>query len=181
VAQRITGPTVATVGTPATWSQITHWDTTGYKFGWMRDGQALTGSNGADVGTAFGLAGTRQITGIAWRTDQTADTVSYAVGVGPAVSISGPGTISSTGSYTWTAVPTGCASTCTYQWAYMSSGSSTWINLGTGVTQTRSISSSTPNFTLRVTATSAGYSTARTKFVSNATYSPPGGGRNPFC
>ena len=94
------------------------------------------------------------------------------------VSISGPTYITSTGSYTWSAGPVPYPGSYTYQWSYRSSGGS-WTNLGTAGTQSRSISSTTPDFDLKVVVTSASGSASSTISVDNAAWNPPT--CNPNC
>lgn len=94
------------------------------------------------------------------------------------VSISGPTFISTAGTYTWTASPAGGAGGYTFQWSYRNAGSGTWTGLGSGQTQSRFISASTPNFTIRVVVTSAGRTASATQSVVNEMNS---GGCNPFC
>ncbi len=94
------------------------------------------------------------------------------------VSISGPNYLPSAGTYSWSANPVPTSGTYTYQWSYMSTGGS-WTNLGTAATQSRSISSGTPDFQLRVTVSSASGSGSYTISVDNALWDPPQ--CNPYC
>ena len=94
-------------------------------------------------------------------------------------SITGPATISSAGTYTWSTAPSGATSPYSYSWAYKSAGSSTWVSLGASSSASRTISSSTPNFTIRVVVTSATWQGSVTpmKSVSNLISE----GCNPYC
>ena len=94
-----------------------------------------------------------------------------------AATISGPSTITSTGTYAWAANPTGGSGTYSYAWHYQNYGVAAWNYLGAGSTISRSIGSSTPTFKLRVTVSTAGRSAP---FYLQVTVSA-GGGCSPFC
>jgi subtilisin family serine protease len=86
---------------------------------------------------------------------QTA-TDTHAVDIGAlAVTITGPFLIYSSRIGTWTANPTGGDGTYTYQWQYRLSTSTTWTNVATTKSYSRTGSS---DFVLRVIVTSAGAS-----------------------
>jgi len=67
------------------------------------------------------------------------------------VTVSGPSSITTAGTYTWTANPSYGTPPYTYQWQYRNVGSQTWNSLGTGQSQSRSIASGTPSFDIQVT------------------------------
>ena len=91
-------------------------------------------------------------------------------------SMNGPTSIMSSGTYTWTASPSGGDGAYTYQWAYRNYGSSTWVGLGSGSTQSREILASTLNFTIRVIVTDRGRAVSAQLAVTNDQ-----GQCTPFC
>jgi hypothetical protein len=86
------------------------------------------------------------------------------------VSISGPYDITSAGSYTWEAMPSGGNGTYAYKWEYSSDGSS-WSQVGTNKTYSRYVDHGSYMFYLRttvtsgVTATSSGVTSSNTRKV----------------
>lgn len=83
-----------------------------------------------------------------------------------AVSItSGPSTITTAGSYTWTASASGGSGTYTYGWEYRVAGG-TWSAAGTGSSHTRGVAAGNASFELRVTATSGGQTATATRSVT---------------
>lgn len=83
------------------------------------------------------------------------------------VGMSGPKTITSTGTYTWTANTSGEDGSVSYLWEYKASGSSTWSQVGTRQSYSRTIYQySTSNFRLRVTATSGDETASRTAYIT---------------
>ncbi len=91
----------------------------------------------------------------------------------PKVTISGTTSVSNPGTYTWTANATGGDGTYGYRWAYHPSGSATWLTLGTAMTQSRYVTSSTPPFSLKVTVTSATQEGNAAISVDNMLWEPP--------
>ncbi len=93
------------------------------------------------------------------------------------VSFSGPTYINTPGTYTWTASASGGSGAYTFRWESRSPSSSTWSQLGTGTTYTRSIQSGDGPFYLRVTATSgvtatsAGVSKTYSQYINACTSS----------
>jgi len=83
------------------------------------------------------------------------------------VAISGPTDITQAGTYTWTANPSGGTGNYTYQWQLRNVGSNTWLLLGTGQSQSRNVTSSTPDFYIGVTVTSAWRSVFQSVVVTN--------------
>jgi pimeloyl-ACP methyl ester carboxylesterase len=99
----------------------------------------------------------------------------------PTASISGPTYVASAGTYTWTGNPAGGTGPYTYQWSYLPQGGS-WTNLGTAQTQSRSISWTTPDFSLKVVVTDPVGSGSSTIFVDNGLSDPGGCGPcSPTC
>jgi len=97
-----------------------------------------------------------------------------AIGMDPAntlkVSLSGPSSYSSSSTLTWRASPTGGNGAYAYQWSYRSSGSGVWTTFGgTGATASRSVTSTTSSFTVRVVVTSAGQTAIIMQSVRNTT------------
>lgn len=93
--------------------------------------------------------------------------------------ISGPSTITSAGTYTWSAAGSGASAPYTYSWAYRNQGSGNWITLSSGATTSRTVSSSTQNFTIRVTASSPTWQGTAVRTMNVA--SEIGGGCTPYC
>ncbi|HEU0014185.1 MAG TPA: S8 family serine peptidase [Longimicrobium sp.] len=80
--------------------------------------------------------------------------------------ISGPASITTAGTYTWTASACGGNGTYTYQWQYRTQGSATWTNVGTNSSSySRSVAAGDADFELRVTVTSGGVSASDTHLV----------------
>jgi aqualysin 1 len=71
--------------------------------------------------------------------------------------ITGPGSISAAGTYTWQANASGGNGTYTYGWEYRVQGGA-WSAAGSGSSYSRTVALSDPDFELRVTVTSAGLS-----------------------
>lgn len=83
----------------------------------------------------------------------------------PCPNITGPTSISTSGSYTWQANAACGNGTYTYQWQYRTQGSTTWTNVGTGSSYTRSVSASDLDFEVRVNVTSGGVTGSDTHLV----------------
>jgi serine protease len=83
----------------------------------------------------------------------------------PTTNITGTASITTAGSYTWSANASGGNGTYTYNWEYRV-GTGTWTSVGTGATYTRSVASGNPSFELRVTVTSAGQTASDTHLVT---------------
>ncbi len=81
------------------------------------------------------------------------------------VSTSGPTYLATGGTYTWTANPAAGTGPYTYQWSYLSDNGGSWTNLATAQTQSRAVSSSTPDFFLKVVVTDPTGSTGNTIYV----------------
>ncbi len=93
--------------------------------------------------------------------------------------IAGPQTISSAGTYTWSASASGPQSPYGVTWSYRNSGSSSWVSAGSGANFSRSISATTPSFTLRATATSSTWQGSTKQLYS--VWVVIDGGCNPLC
>lgn len=91
----------------------------------------------------------------------------------PSVTINGPDWIDTPGTYTWTANPSGGNGTYTYRWEAKDWNTSTWYFLGSSQNQSRSVTSSTRDFWIRVTVTSGAQTASSTKFVDNLLWDPP--------
>jgi len=77
-------------------------------------------------------------------------------GTPPSVTISGPSSITTAGTYTWSTSVTGGNGSYAYAWEYRVQGG-TWTPVGTSAgTYTRSVAEGNPAFELRVTVTSGG-------------------------
>jgi hypothetical protein len=83
------------------------------------------------------------------------------------LTMSGPTSITTNGTYSWTANPAGSPSGYTYRWWYQNQGSSTWNALPNGQSTSHSVSTSDPNFTIMDSAAnSAGQTQVVTLFVT---------------
>jgi hypothetical protein len=95
--------------------------------------------------------------------------VSRVVTVQPVItSVSGPTTVTTAATYTYTAPTTGCNTTCSYAWTVTSSTGTTTVEQPpavSGNTLALAINSTSGNLTVHVTATSQGVAS-----VSNALY-----------
>lgn len=91
---------------------------------------------------------------------------------GLSVSISGPTSIYSAGTYTWQASATGGNGTYTYQWQYLPETGTTWSNVGTNSSSySRSVGAYAGSFYLRVIVTSGGASVTSSEYY---VYKDPG-------
>jgi hypothetical protein len=88
----------------------------------------------------------------------TGQDISHLVNiVPPGANITGPAVISSAGTYTWQANPSGGNGTYTYVWKYRVQGDATWTVVGTSApSYSRTVGTTNPDFELRVDVTSAG-------------------------
>lgn len=104
------------------------------------------------------LLSTADDRGVVGRDNYYGHGIVRAMGAVVDVVITGPVTVTSAGTQTWTANATGGTGTYTYNWEYRVQGG-TWTSLGvTTKTYSRSITATSPDFELRVTATSGGAS-----------------------
>jgi hypothetical protein len=101
--------------------------------------------------------------------------------VTPVGSISGPITISTAGSYTWTVSASGCNTTCTYQWQEIQVNvSGGWFNTSGTTSHNQNVQAAYGDFELQVIITSNGQSyTTPSIYVTNNIGG--GGGCNPIC
>ena len=90
--------------------------------------------------------------------------------------LTGPTSITTAGTYTWAATPSGGDGVYFYSWAYQNWGQSTWIGVSGGATVSRTISASTSRFRWRLTV----FSSNRT-VVQYLDVSVDLGGCSPFC
>ena len=81
------------------------------------------------------------------------------------VTISGPNTISTKGTYTWTATPSGGVGGYSYAWEVIQGGSR--VGLGSQSTQSMTVYGGDPDFYMKVTVTSGGSTVADSVFVKN--------------
>lgn len=96
-----------------------------------------------------------------------ANRLAYALPVYFAVSITGPGSVSSSGSYTWQASPTGGDGAYAYQWSVYHYAYGYATQLGTGSSQTLYVTAGEGDFEVRVTVTSGGNAQTATRYLSN--------------
>lgn len=156
-------------------------DTVSYLYQWRVNGVPISGATNRTFATTL-ANGDATISAIVTRSDYTADTITKSIAVHVGAWIDGPTSITSTGTYTWTAVPSGSSSGgYTYQWAYKDYGSSSWISLGTGQSASRGLSTSSSSFSLRVTVSAPGYTSYTAQTDVDVISSGGGGGCNPFC
>lgn len=88
---------------------------------------------------------------------------------GLTASLTGPSTYTSSQTLTWRVAATGGSSAYTYEWSYLPSESSTWLAFGNGAASAaRSVTSTTPSFTVRVRVVSGGQVSVQNLSVRNA-------------
>lgn len=118
VSQNVLGPAHVLTGSSGSWQSQPHWDTTAYFYRWLLDGQEVAGASGATYSAIFGTQGTYRLSNIAIRADNTSDTVTRTVNVGPSleVSIDGPSEIQPSAMCTWQAVVATGTPPYSYQW-----------------------------------------------------------------
>lgn len=89
-------------------------------------------------------------------------------GTGFAASVSVPSQFNASTTLTWTAKAFGGSGAYAYQWSYRVYGSNTWTNFGSGGTSaSRTVSTATSSFDVRVTVTSGGLTTSAQRAVTN--------------
>ncbi|HEX6912638.1 MAG TPA: S8 family serine peptidase [Longimicrobium sp.] len=74
----------------------------------------------------------------------------------PQGTVSGPTSITTAGTYTWTASATGGDGSYTYTWRYRVQGTSTWSTVGSGTSYSRSVTLADADFDVLAVVTSAG-------------------------
>ncbi|HEY4217325.1 MAG TPA: PKD domain-containing protein [Gemmatimonadaceae bacterium] len=124
VSQSVTGPAYVVTGSSATWRSIPDWDTTGYTYRWLLDGTTIASAQGAQYQNIFGTSGTYSLSNVATRADNSSDTVTRTVTVGPAldVSIDGPTLIQPGATCSWNAVISNGTSPYAYEWQSQGQG-----------------------------------------------------------
>jgi hypothetical protein len=137
--------------------------------GWSSDNTAIATVSPSGLVTASanpaasGIAHIRATSGGITSSPATISVIPKTV---VSVTITGPAQpIGITGAYTWTANPQ-TNDTYTYVWEYLAAGSSTWQAVGSARTYTRTLAANDPDFTLRVTLSSATRTGGATLFVN---------------
>ncbi|HEX7238842.1 MAG TPA: S8 family peptidase [Longimicrobiaceae bacterium] len=105
----------------------------------------------------------------------TPNRLAYANPVYLGVSVSGPTSITSAGTHSWSAATQGGSGGFTYQWTLHNYGLGTTQTLGTGSSQSVYLNPGDGDFTITVTVTSAGQTQSASQFVFNSS----GGGCDP--
>jgi hypothetical protein len=144
-------------GASQTWRNEPAWDTTGYTFKWLLNGQLISGATGAKYTSALGPAGTYNLSTIATRADLTADTVTLAVTVTLATPISGPTQPTIGCANYWDASASGGTAPYTYYWT------ANGVHVG-GSTYELQYTPRGPRVTFNVTATDATGKTGSSTF-----------------
>jgi len=144
----ILGTSTFAYGSAQTWRNEPNWDTTAYTFRWLLNGQPIAGAIGARYYSGLGPAGTYNLSTIATRADNSADTVNMAVTVQLATQISGPTSpIIGCVDY-WIGNASGGTPPYTYYWT------ANGVHVG-GSTEELQYTPTGPRLTLNVTATDA--------------------------
>ncbi|MBI2795159.1 MAG: hypothetical protein HYX65_00455 [Gemmatimonadetes bacterium] len=112
----VVGPTSVPVGSLAQWAAAAALDTFSYSYQWRLDGQALAGATGATYNSSFSTPGSRTLSVINTRTDQTADTATLAILATYAASVVGPGTVHKPCTVTYEANVVGGVAPISYAW-----------------------------------------------------------------
>ena len=112
----IYGDSTIAVGTSKVWYKITGRDTISYSYQWRVNGQAIAGEVGDAFGTTFSSPGTRTLSVITTRTDNTVDTASLAVTATYTASIAGPSSVHKPCTVEYSAVPAGGVLPLSYSW-----------------------------------------------------------------
>jgi hypothetical protein len=115
-AQSIVGTGDIVYGSAQTWRSRPSWDTTGYTYRWLLNGQPIANANGATYTSSLGSPGNYSLSNITTRADNTADTVTLAVTVHLSTGISGPNAIVENSNGHWDAVVSGGSGSYSYQW-----------------------------------------------------------------
>jgi hypothetical protein len=147
-ASVILGTSTFAYGSAQTWRNEPSWDTSAYTFRWLLNGQPIAGAIGARYYSGLGPAGTYNLSTIATRADNSADTVSMAVTVQLAAQISGPTSpIIGCLDY-WSGSASGGTAPYTYYWT------ANGVQVG-GSTEELQYTPTGPRLILNVTATDA--------------------------
>jgi hypothetical protein len=115
-AQTIVGVGGVVYGSPQTWRSKPQWDTTGYTYRWLLNGEPIANATGATYTSSLGTAGSYSLSNVTIRTDNTADTVTLGVTVFLSANITGPGVVVESSSGHWQAGVSGGTGSYTYQW-----------------------------------------------------------------
>jgi hypothetical protein len=176
VIANISGTTSITAAGTYTWSSNATGGSGTYAYQWEYRTQGS--STWTTVGTAASYSRTvatsnadfelRVTVTSAGLTDS--DTHLVAVTAPPTANISGATYITTTATYTWQANAAAGNGAYTYAWEYRPQGSSTWTQVGTASSYSRSVSNTGGSFELRVTVTSAGLTGSDVQLV---TVAPP--------
>jgi len=90
------------------------------------------------------------------------------------LTMTGPTSITTSGTYTWTTNAAPSPSGYTYRWWYQNQGSSTWTLLPAGQSTSHSVNLSDPNFTVMDSTTNnVGQTQVATRFVTVGPPPPP--------
>ena len=122
------------VGTRS-WRAQPDWDTAMYTYKWLIDRAASDQRHARYARTcAFPLAGIHTIKAIDIQESGKADTTTFNASIGPSVILTGPTTVTSTAPNTYTATPSGCNTTCTFNWTVTTAQGVTHFGTSTGTT-----------------------------------------------
>ncbi len=177
----ITGPTSITAAGTYTWQANASGGNGTYAYAWeyrVQGGAWSAVGSGASYSRAVALADADfELRVTVTSNGQTGSDPSHLVDVSyPPVgaNITGATSISTGGSYTWQANPSGGSGTYAYAWEYRVQGGS-WSAAGSGSSYSRTVATTDADFELRVTVTSAGLTGTDTHLVDVVQPRPPVG------
>ena len=115
--QTVLGTDALVAGTYSTWRSKPDWDTTGYTYRWLIDGQPVPYVKSATLAKTFSTAGTFELANITIRADNTADTVRRMIQVLIQTGMTGPNQLKAyVEQGRWDAIVGGGVSPYTFEW-----------------------------------------------------------------
>lgn len=112
---QILGPTSIATGLNTSWRSYPEWDTTGYYYKWVVDGQTVSGATAARYSQSL-TDGTHTVSAVAIRTDNTRDSTTITVKAFT-LNISGPTSIKPNVTCAWSGSASGGVAPYTFQWS----------------------------------------------------------------
>ena len=154
----VSGPTSLDATETGTWRVTTgSYSAKLYRIAWYIDG-ALQSEADSTISRAFATPGTRQLIARVTLRDGAVDTVTTSVSPLLHAGIYGPASITSVGTETWDAQPTGVTGV-SYVWQKVDDGTGQTTSLGTSSSASVTIDANSLSFTISVIISKSGWST----------------------
>jgi len=171
-AASITGTTSITAAGTYTWQANASGGNGTYTYSWEYRVQGTTTWTAVGTASSYSRAVALGNPAFELRATVTSNGLTgsdtHLVAVSPApptAAISGTTSITTAGTYTWSANAASGNGTYTYNWEYRV-GTGAWTSVGTASSYSRAVSAGNPSFELRVTVTSGGLTGSDTHLVS---------------